>query len=218
MSVIEYVVTDKFVITVVKHHATNPVLKWANNYELYAATEGDTTNLISAANKIVAFERAMHCSFVAFDSCRISTWEPDSTPYDPQTFLNIPLTGVGATSPVGDAEPLTMTLSVVRQVSTGRLGHLFFRGVIGEGWVVSPAGVPAFVNPHDIDVFLQAAVDASSVDDLFGAGTVDGLSLAMITKTGDHVRVVDGFTVKGIAQLPLNHAWFNRTASSAPSS
>lgn len=216
MTIVEYVVTDKFVVTVVKHHSTNPVLKWANNYELYAAEEGDTSKLISASNKIVAFERALHHNYVAFDACRIATWEPDSKPYNPDAFLNVPLTGVGAITVLADAQPLTMTLSIVRAVSTGRLGHLFLRGCLTEAQVSSPAGVPALVNAGDMQTAVDAAIASSGIDDLFGAGGEDGLSLAMVTRSGDNVRVVDGLTVKGVAQLPLNHAWFNRKPSEPP--
>jgi hypothetical protein len=217
MSVVDFAPGDSFTVAIIKHHLSNPELKWANNYELYSADGGETDALTDAAALIVDFEKRIHHNYVIFENARISTWIPDSKPYDPEAFVNVPLTGAGATTPLADPVALTVTLSVVRQVNVGRLGHVFYRGCLLENQVSSPAGIFTLTSPGDLDLFIQAAVTASGIDALFEVPGPGGLNMAMINNTGPGARIVEAFQVKGVTSLPLNHAWFNRT-SPAPSS
>lgn len=204
---------DRFVVTVLKYLATNPERKWGNNYEIRAKGAGGESDLSAMGLKIVDFEQAMHFNTVKLDRLRISTWEADSVPYDPDTFLSLPLTGSGDRDPSGvDVFALNVCLDVSRVPATGRFGHIFYRGALRENDVNAPAGKFALVNPSSIDTLLSGALSGSGVDALIDES--DPLfELVMISASGSSTRPVINLTARNVAVVPFDHAWFNRTSS-----
>lgn len=203
---------DLFVIRVTKFLGTNPDRKWVNNYEFRAKAAGDEGDLLTCATAIVNWELQFHLVGVVFDRVLISTWEPDSVPYNPQNFIASSLTASGI-RPLGSsqAEPLNLCLDVRKQCSFGRFGHLFYRGALLESDVYAPAGKSTLTDRAGLDSEVQADLNAANFDPYVTGG--DGpLELVMVGKTAADVRVVDTLRVSGVAVVPWNHAWFNRTS------
>jgi hypothetical protein len=210
MSVVSFVADDRFTIRIVKALATNPDNRWANSYEAVASDASTTGDLVALTNAIVAFEKSIHQNGVQFLSALISTWEPDSVPYDPESFYTLPLTGTGGVGVVSDIEPLNTCLSVARVASSGRTGHLFYRGVLQEGDVESPSGKAALVDRDGFQDTIDGAITSTSLDDWFGPTDTSTLHLVMISASGGQVRRVLNFRVQGVSTVPTDHAWFNR--------
>lgn len=213
MSVLGFTTGDRFRFTVTKYLATNPERKWDNNYEAVATADGVESDLTLLADRLVNFERDLHLDVVVFDRVRISTWEEDSKPYDPEVFISLPLSGVGDLPATGsDLQALNVCLSVARFPQSGRFGHVFYRGCLREVDTSAPAGKFVLSSPSGWVITLNGAVDDNSLTEyLDGTGSV--LNLAMINKSGTQVRPIVSLVVRGVAVVPYDHAWFNRTSS-----
>lgn len=211
MTVLNFDIGDLFIIRTIKHLATNPDQKWANSYEVRADNAGDGGMLLTLASAIVLFESTMSLQTVRFDRSLISTWQPDSRPYNPATFMSIPLTASGAAAAATDPLPLSQCLSVARVPLSGRFGHIFYRGWLKEGDVSAPAGKPILVDPAALQGTVQAALDTSELASYFGLDNRSGLSLVMVEANGEDWRNINDLVVQGVSQLPTDHAWFNRT-------
>jgi len=148
-----------------------------------------------------------------FDRMVISTWSPDSKPYDPDTFYTAALTGNGTRDTIGELEPITACLSIARQPSSGRLGHIFLRGVLSQNDTSAPAGITVLNDLDAMDTELQAAITTSGLDGYLGLGAEGALALCMVNKTGTNTRLVMSLAAAGVVQLPVDHAWFNRTTT-----
>lgn len=211
MSVIAYDPGDLFRVTIVKYLLANPERKWANNYELKAVIGGVTADLTAAALTLVDFEQPLHMTPVKFDRVRISTWEADSTPYDPTSFISLPLAPQG-TGDVGASQlaALNVCWDVARIPQSGRFGHLFYRGGITETMIEAPAGKYIFTTPANPQSVIGAALTASGAGELLD-GTDPNFQLVMVGKTEAAVRDVLLLQSRGVAVVPFNHGWFNRT-------
>lgn len=214
MSVLEFLDGDMFILRTIKKLAANPENKWANSYEFVAHANGDSGLLITLASAVVLFEQTMSLSTVLFDHAIISTWEADSVPYDPASFISIPLTGGGANIPATDPLPLSQCLSVARVPTSGRYGHIFYRGWLKEGDVSAPAGIPILGDQASLQSDLDDALTSSEFLSYFIEDNATGIHFAMIPANGESSRVVQSMVISGVSQLPLDHAWFNRTTPS----
>lgn len=212
MSVIDFVASDLFIIRVIKYLSTNPDNKWVNSYEFVATEDASNVELLALASSVVSFEAAIHCDIVTFDHVTVSTWVDDHVPYDPTSFLSIPLTQVGLRSDVpNEVEALGMALRVRRVPISGRFGNLFYRGALFENEVSSPAGIPVLSVPGDIQTIIDGALTSSGLEDSIGASTTTGFVLSMIDATGSIVRRVDSLVAAGVSLIKQDHQWFNRT-------
>lgn len=204
---------DLFRITIVKHHSLNPSDSWANTYEIQSKDGGVTMQLIEAANRLTAFERHYHFSTTVFDRYIASTWEPDSAPYNPINFITVTIGLLGMATPPATPVGLTTCLHLARNVSYGRVGHLFYRNVLGEGDIEAPSGRSVLTDPGGQAVTL--ALHETSVDmlDMYGDPPDSAFGLVMIDKTANVVRPVQNLVVKGVSQVKSDHKWYNRTGS-----
>jgi len=212
MSVLDFHANDLFIARVFKNLVTNPFNQWDNSYELRVNAELVTADLVSLSMAIVRFEKAIHKDVVQFNRMVISTWEPDSVPYDPASFLVVSLTGTGEVGPVGDNLALNQCLTVVRQPVSGRFGHLFYRGVLNEADTEAPAGRLVLTDPSGTADTIASAVSSSDLADLLGDPASADLNLVMINADGTQVRNVIALNATGCTTLPTDHAWFNRTS------
>jgi len=212
MSVSDFGADDLFILRIVKHLATNPDRQWANSYEFRAVGAGSESDLLAMAQAFVSFESELHGTAVHFDRFLVSTWEADSVPYDPAAFIAVSLSDVGQKVMASDIEPLNMVLSVTRVATTGRFGHLFFRGVLQEVEVVSPAGKPTLVNRSAIQTDIDNALGAGDAALYIGPEPGPPFKLVMVNKDGTQVRPVAGLFAQGVSAVPLDHAWFNRSS------
>lgn len=203
---------DLYVVRTLKHLSTNPDRKWANSYEFRATTAGDAGDLLTLGGALIDFEADMSLSTVVFDRILISTWSPDSVPYDPEAFISSSVTASGQNTAATDPQPLSFCLSVARQVFAGREGHIFLRGVLKEGDTTAPAGKPVLVDRAAIQAQLETAITDSTLDGYIGTTSRNSLQMVMVGKTAADVRVISALRAQGVSQLPTDHAWFNRTA------
>lgn len=211
MSVVDFSTGDKFVIRVFKHLTTNPSNVWANSYEAAGTTTGGLAELTTLGEVISTFERLMHSDTVQFDRYVISTWEPDSVPYDPLAFLTQTLSFTGEVTFAGQAVPLNQCLKIARIPTSGRAGHLFYRGCVEESDVEAPAGFSVFTNPATFTDRLDAALGDSALSDYVTPSPGGPLVVCMISADGATVRTVSNLVAQGMTTLPTDHAWFNRT-------
>jgi len=211
MSVLTFASGDNFVFRLTKSLETNPDNKWANSYEFTATTSGAIADIIALGEILADFEVALHLNTVVFDRLLVSTWEADSVPYNPESFFSTTLTATGANDVTSDMLPLSTCLSVSRQASTGRFGHIFYRGVLMEASVEAPAGKYILVDRPSIQTILDDAISSSGLDAYIGVGATESLSLAMISADGSQVRTVNNLRAQGVSQVKSDHMWFNRT-------
>jgi hypothetical protein len=107
---------------------------WANNYEVQSATNmtDPVEPLQELSDRIVALERALHLSDITIDRVTISSYAPDSQPYDPEALATYPYNQFGQRTYSGDVLPLEACLFVRRNTTYGRDGRLFYRGCLSE--------------------------------------------------------------------------------------
>jgi len=214
MSMIDFEVNDLFILRIIKSYTTNPSREWSNSYEFVANSAGGIGVWDALISSFVTYEQTLHNTFTAFIRATVSTWQPDSVPYDPDNFISQDLTGNGTRDTTGELEPITTTLDVKRISQVGRQGHIFYRGVLSQADTSAPSGITILGDPTALQAELDAAVAAGGIEgNLIGGPGVD-LQLAMINKTGTQIRAVNNLKIGGVSQLPVDHAWFNRTPSS----
>lgn len=214
MTVGDFDADDLFVVRVVKSLTTNPSNKWVNSYEIKALESGTVGVLLTFGEILVDYEQALHSELVAFDRLTISTWEPDSVPYDPTAFVSVPLTDLGLRSSVpNEVEPLGMAWRVNRQASSGRFGNIFYRGAMYENEVNAPAGIPVLSDPVDMAQILADAITDSTLDSYLGAIASGSFNLVMINFTGTQIRPILNLVSGGVSLIKQDHQWFNRTSS-----
>jgi hypothetical protein len=216
MSVTGYESGDQFTIRVTKFHQLNPDNKWANSYEFQAEAAGAEDELLTLGQAVVEFEAALHRNVVIFDRILISTWQPDSKPYNPEVFISSTLTAVGGRGTDADNLPLNQTLAVARIAGFGRFGHLFYRGVLDEEDVSAPAGKQVLDDRAGIQTMIDAAIVSSGLEDYLGATSTRVLKMVMISADGAQSRDIIQLRAQGVSAVPQDHAWFNRTTTPAP--
>jgi hypothetical protein len=114
---------------------------WANNYEVAATTNvpDPVVSLQELADRLVTLERNIHLRGVFIDRVTISSYAPDSQPYDPDTLATFPYTLEGVRNYNGEAVPLELCLFVRRNTNFGRDGRLLYRGCLSEGDITAPS-------------------------------------------------------------------------------
>jgi len=107
---------------------------WANNYEIQATTNitNPEVSLQQVADRIVTLERNLHLSAVIIDRVTISSYAPDSLPYNPDALATFPYSVFATRNQGGEFLPLEMCLFVRRNTGFGRDGRLLYRGCLTE--------------------------------------------------------------------------------------
>jgi hypothetical protein len=213
MTVLTYTAGAKFTARVVKSFSANPALQWQNSYEFRALDPGAEADLLTLGTALVLFEQNIHNTFTVFERLLISTWEPDSKPYDPSVFISTTLTGNGLRDTSGELEPLTTTLRVARVGRSGRFGHMFYRGILAQSDTSAPSGKTQLDDKPAMQTLIETALTTSSFGDYIGTEPAGTLAMVLVNKDGTQVRSVVELIAAGVTQLPTDHAWFNRTTS-----
>lgn len=211
MSVSDFSTDDRFVVRVVKHLITNPGDAWANSYEFVALDAGAETELLALATGLVTFEASFHYTTTIFDRVLISTWEADSVPYDPASFISSTLSAIGDTEATTDPLALNQCLSVSRSAAFGRFGHLFYRNCVSEGDVQAPAGKLILNSRPTFQERIDDALSDSGLEGYIGIPPSLGLQMVMINADGTQVRPIVQLRVQGMTTVKTDHKWFNRT-------
>jgi hypothetical protein len=133
---------------------------WANNYEVEATQDiaNPSTALEFLATRIVELERGLHLSGAIIDRVAISTYVPDSQPYNPNTLAVFPFSVPGTRTGPGSVLALEMCLFVRRNVIFGRDGRLLYRGCLTDQQV-SSSGLRAVLLPTAV-TFYQNVINS----------------------------------------------------------
>jgi len=209
MTVLEPGSGDAFIFRIWKNHTSDPSVRWVNTYEARFTADGTTGDLSSLVAGLVSFEQALAFETTHFLYATVSTWEEDSHPYNPDSFMTVDL-GAAGLRVIGTLRPLELRvcLSLRRAVSSGFQGKIELRNSLASGDVVAPAGINTLVDP----AAMASAVSTAIIDADLGANMVGGLSqpkLAMIG-TSEVTRFLTDIALRGVSNVPLNHKYFDR--------
>lgn len=199
-----------FIIRVHKSLVTSPLNPWSNSYEFQADDPVSTADLQNAALACALWETALTRDLVQYNRATVSTWAEDSHPYDPATFMTVPLTGTGGLTGEADTLALNQTFRIARTPATGRAGHIFLRAALEEGQVSAPAGISILVDVDGMNDTVQTALTSSELENYIGAAPLGPLHMVLVNKAGTQIRNVLSLTAQGVTTLPTDHRWFNR--------
>jgi len=193
----------------VRVYKTFGALFWANNYEFRARQDVPfaQTAIIDLVNQLVNLERPLYPSYIRLDRVVVSTYQPDSRPYNPDTFTTLPINLDGTATTSGDAMPIEYCVFVRRVVASGRPGKLLYRGVLDEASVGT--------------LGLRAVLTTTRRNQLqnlfstwFGAFVASNVPFELVMISGQediNVRVVQGLTVvERITLKQVGNAYFDR--------
>jgi hypothetical protein len=142
------VITEGEVLTV-RSYKQFTGFSWANNYEVEATQDiaNPATALENLALRIANLERGLHIEGITIDRVTISTYVPDSQPYNPNTLATFPLSILSNRPAVSEVLPLEMCLFVRRNTVFGRDGRLLYRGCLTENDMGASAFRPLLTSP-----------------------------------------------------------------------
>lgn len=195
-------------------------LLWANTYEMRSAsTQGDSGSEVvnRLVQVIVAFERRFHLTDVTFDRAVVSSYVPDGEPYNPETFVSIPLAGLTGLRGVGasQAVPLHMCMLVRRQTEYGRNGRALYRRCLLEDDVQAASGDPTITTAAEpvLNELVQGAYgepEATFLDQLAVEGWAPVLASGVGVGVPSNVRFVTQQSVAGVVVKKYNNRFFDR--------
>lgn len=214
------------VFSVFKSLLQRPDVTWRNTYEVQIGTpneaEGTAGQVSEIARNLALWESLFHIVDVRFDRVIASTFTPDSSPYDPNAFLTVPVQDVqGQRSTIGTGEPhaLNVCLLVRKVPIVGRNGRNLYRRCLGETDTIAPAGDYVLTEPA------QDALEAALAGNLPGQSVrIDealnnlGATLVMagVNQSGAlNVRQVLAVQAAGVTVKPFNNKYFDRSPDGA---
>lgn len=218
-----------FTVRTFKSRVGQPETTWANTYEYEVLAPMNYALGDQLSGAILAAEMNMHHDVVQFDRVTVSTWLPDSAPYDPTalyTYSGAGLVGLRVT-PLDDNEVLDTVLWVKRIATSGRNGRLFFRGTLGTGQTyenaqkkpaIAPGSVAGFntlittygtVLRQPIDDVSMVMVGKSLVSSILPAVAAGVKQRAIKVYGAAHVRAVQNLVLGGVTRKTLDNKYFD---------
>lgn len=196
---------EVFQVRIYKSHVSNPTREWSNTYKVRAESGGEGFVMLrGVAEALVSGERALHFDVVQYRRAIISTAVPDGEPYNPLTFVTMPLSGVGGRGTLGqELVALHLCLRAQFSVSTGRQGYRLYRGCLSENEVSAPAGEPILQGTAITSAFGQARTNGFS--ELFNGE----LGYSVVLSEGAHTRVITDLVPAGVSVKKLNNRYFD---------
>jgi hypothetical protein len=199
---------DVFTVHVIKHLKANPLLEWSNTYDFKVLDATSGTLFTDAVEGCLAFEVGITLNTVHFSEVRLSTFLPDSKPYNPEAFMSIAQDVDGTVAPTADVLPIGYAWLIERLTSVGRVGKLFLRGGLAEDGVNSAGGFPAFTFPAANAAALAAQITASHINAFFSPGSAEMVMVVAHYNKVSHVvttREVLNFVSKQPILAKLSH-------------
>jgi len=209
MSYVDPGITEAFTFRTRKSVIDQPSKIWYNTYEARFFGSPATETLDQLATGLAMYEQAMLLNLFQVDSVTISTWTEDNHPYNPLSFVTQPknLAGLRPVG-IGTPAPLRDCLFVRRLCESGRIGRLFFRGVLLRGDLTTASGENALASLEDMESLHDAALAAGEIAFFWVTGS-QLLKLSLIGDTGV-TREIENMVVGGYADVKLNHKYFDR--------
>ena len=209
MSVLSPGSGEAFVIRTWKTLSTNPSVRWANSYECRFFALGGLTDLQSLGAALIGFEAALALNTTRFLYFTVSTWAPDSHPYNPDAFLTESSTVSGAIAfSSGFDLDLRVCLRLNRVTPTGRQGKLFLRNSLTTTQVNNHAGTYSLVDPSAMETVVSGALVATALNGNLEDGGLEP-TLCLIGAS-EVTRKLTSITAGGVSMVKLNHKYFDR--------
>lgn len=186
--------------------------RWAVTHEfstnLTAPTDAEWQTF---ADSMAAFHLGLLATSFQVERVVISTLAADGAPYDPTTLGVFEYAEFGTRVGTGDIAPLVNCLLVKRIVTNGRLGNMMLRGLLQEGDLNSPGGIPGLTDKPGLQGELNTALTDSGFSGYL-AGDAVNIQLYMITLglVDNTERAVTDFLVQGLTAKKLNNKYFDR--------
>jgi len=206
MTVTNITQNELFTVRVYKRYGANV---WANNYEIRARQDIPfaQTAILDLVNALTNLERPIYPTYIRIDRVVVSTYQPDSIPYNPDNFTTIPVNAFGQVNFQTDPMPLEYCLFVRRVTASGRPGKLLYRGVFEEG-TVTTADLRPIVAPGRLN---QLQGHFSS---WFSGFLSNNNPFELVMASGQEnlqVRLVQGLAVsQSIVLKQVGNAYFDR--------
>lgn len=204
---------DVFTARIFKRYNASPTPVWSNTYELQCKIASSLEDLVTEVGNIVAFEQYLELTNVRFDRMVISSYEPDGEPYDPSSFVTVPLAVLGLNDLTGGADeqvPLQVCLFLRREVATGRTGKLLLRGCLEEADIEGSYGSYALTNPSAWITKVATAITDSGLDDqLVGGAGNYGLVMASGSPSATSVRAITGIVPVDARITKFDHRYYD---------
>lgn len=220
-----------YFVTVYKNQLGIGGKPWDNSYEIVtngsletitnlADNEQERLLLLRAAGAIAAFETSFHLTTTYFNRVGVRTWTPDSTPYNGDELVTVPLSNMGERAIVSGQQALGLddTLYVRRQPKLGQLGKLLYRGVLLES--DSDVNAQGIKNLNPASPVSNGGSLWTDADDSIAEGLMDyreqgGDEWAFVMAhqpTSETVvaRPIVSLVPAGIVPLKLNKKHYNR--------
>jgi hypothetical protein len=181
---------------------------WANNYELQATTNinDPAQSLADMVDRLVVLERLLHLQGVIIDRATVSSYAPDSQPYNPDTLTTFPYSLSGQRSAPGEVLPLELCLFVRRNVNFGRDGRLLYRGCLTENDMAAAAFRPLLTSSTVNNI-------QNAINDWYqqGVGSEWRLVMASGTPQPTSIRTIVGLQVsEKMTVKKVNNRYFRR--------
>lgn len=209
---------ELFTLRVYKALGARPDLVWANTYELRATDSGAGSGGAATVRDITEFvaswEARFHCTDVQFVRGVFSTYVPDGEPYNPASFVSVPLPTVkGLKTYNSDPAALQVCFRARREVEFGRTGTALYRRVLQEGDLGSPGGdYTLSTGTFDaLDALLQGAPGGGTF-----AGELDNRGVELVMAKGGGpgagvlARRVIAMRAGGVTVKKYNNRYFDR--------
>jgi len=194
----------------VRVYKTYNLFRWANTYEIVAVNDQNNTGeafWYEIANKFANLEKTIHLSFCYIDRVVISSYVPDGQPYNPTSFISLPV-GVYGDYPVSvEPVPASLCMLVRKNVTYGRDGRNIYRGTLREDDVngAFPEARLSLSRRNNV----QNAFNAFYTD--FFTNTIFNICLARGKPQPTDIRQVTNFVVEGnVVSKKPNNRYFKR--------
>ena len=213
MSLVVPSINELFILRCTSYDESNPEKKWNNLQEIVCLNGTDIEGLQGIATAYGNFISLMSQITTFTEKVTVSTFMPDTNPYNANEFFVQPigLPGGRAISS-GDQLPLSVSLYLSKNVLTGHRGKLFVRGMLKESDVVFGGPLFALNNVGSMQVLVNAALTDSAFG-LYVGQEASGLTACMASyRSGvTTIRPITSFQVSGVRNVSLNHKYFTRS-------
>lgn len=193
------------------YQSTNDdTIKWINRYlvELPAGSSPQSVDVM--LTDFAQAHAAMLINLYKVFKVTLSTYEPDTRPYDANEFVayETQMTGQGGNY-ANRSFPLNVVLYIRKNVNRGKNGKVFLRGVLHQDYVeVSSRGYRLY--PQNGDFWPRYEQYYNILSKYFGGPDSTAESPFRLVMKGNPLRRVTGITIGTVTTRKLNNAYFDR--------
>lgn len=208
--VTDYADGARFVVRTRKHLLEQPSVKWFNTYEFRSTSAGGYADITDLARVVSDFEQDVMYNFAVVDQTSVSSWEPDSHPYNPLAFAIFPMEKLGE-NPLGVRVPTSLreTVYLSREVEGGRVGKLFLRACLATEDVIGGGPDWTLASPVPIQADVNAALTSSGLSLYLSGIESPQFGMCLLGDSGE-TRFISNLIVRGCVDVKMNHKYFDR--------